>query len=97
MEKYILEKLIYVFNDDIKDAMEIFKIAKHAKKEGEHDLAHYMASRAKQRIDMAETSKNTIDKYLDEIDAKESPYEVFYEEYAEWLKHLKKEIYEFRV
>ena len=97
MEKYILEKLFYVFNDDLKDSTEIFKVAKHAKKEGEHDLAIFMGSRAKQRIDMAENSHQMIERFLDSLKAKESPYEVFYEEYVEWFKMLKKEIYEFRV
>ena len=97
MEKYILEKLFYVFNDDLKDSMEIFKVAKHAKKEGEHDLAMYMGTRAKQRIEMAENSHKMIERYLDSLNVKESPYEVFYDEYVEWFKYLKKEISEFRI
>lgn len=97
MEKEILEKLIYIFIDDLKDSMHLIKMAKHAKRDGEDVLANYIYNRAKQRIEMAENSHHTIEKYLDEIKVKDSLYEVFYDEYIKWCKHLKKEIYEFRI
>lgn len=93
----ILEKLFYIFNDDLKDSMEIFRIAKFFKMEGEHDLASYALNRAKQRIEMAEHSKQAIDKTLSQMQVKDSPYKVFYEEFAKWHVELKKEIYEFRI